>query len=534
VRPRRLTLGADRDFVAQAVQTLAQRAPTLERLRHEPFDLLVVGGGIVGAGTAALAARLGLRVALVERADFGAGTSSASSKLIHGGLRYLGMGDFGLVREALREAVVLKRTVAPHLVQELDFVLPVYRGGPYGTTAVRAALGLYGGLTGSFRSRGRIVSSADACELVPLLRRDGLRAAGLYADAQTNDARLCLANVRAAADAGAAVANRLEVVGIERSGPVTIVQARDLLGGDAIDVSTRAVVNASGPWVDEVRRLEDRRAGTTVALSKGAHLVLDRPGAWGAALTIPVDRTRVSFAIPWEGLLLLGTTDRAVELGDASSTVTAQEEAQILAEAGRVLPPEALRPDAIRSRFAGLRVLPLTDGSTARARREVTLTRGRLGVLSVAGGKLTTYRLIAQAVLESLRADLGLAGSVATTFPLPGAGEPAATAAALGAAYPDLPPQLALHLARAYGSLAAEVLADAADRADALEPLAPGAPDVVAQALYARDREWATGAEDVIRRRTTLGLRGLDSPALRERLAELLTEPGAVLEHRPA
>jgi glycerol-3-phosphate dehydrogenase len=516
-----------------AVQTLAQRATTLARLEGERFDLLVVGGGIVGAGTAALAAGLGLRVALLERADFAAGTSSASSKLIHGGLRYLRMGDFGLVREALREARVLRRTVAPHLVHELDFVLPIYRGGPYGRASIRAGLALYAGLTGSLSSRGRVGPVAHAGDLVPLLRREGLVAAGLYADAQTNDARLCLANVRAAADAGAAVANRVEVVGIERAGNDTIVQARDLLGGAAIAIAARTVVNAAGPSVDDIRRLEDPRAGTSVALSKGAHLVLDRPGEWRAALTVPIDRTRVSFAIPWEGMLLLGTTDRALEPGEDALGVTAREEAQILAEAGRVLPPEALRPEAVRARFAGLRVLPLTDGSTAQARREVTLSRGRLGVLTVAGGKLTTYRAIAHSVLDALHGDLGLPRVRRRAVPLPGAADPEAAATALRRAVPGIEPELARHLARTYGSLAADVLAAAADRADALEPLAPGALDVVAQALYARDREWAIDADDVLRRRTTLALRGLDSPALRERVEGLLAAPGVSLE-RPA
>ena len=265
-------------------------------------------------------------------------------------------------------------------------------------------------------------------ELVPQLRRDGLAAAGLYGDAQTNDARLCLANVRAAADAGAAVANRVEAVGLEQAGNGLVVHARDLLGDVPLEVAARSVVNAAGPSVDEVRRLEDARAGTSVALSKGAHLVLDRPGEWRAALTVPIDRTRVSFAIPWEGMLLLGTTDRALEDGEDAREVTAGEEAQILAEAARVLPPEALRPGAIRARFAGLRVLPLTGGSTAQARREVTLSRGRLGMLSVAGGKLTTYRAIARSVLDVLRVDLDLARVPRRAVPLPGAADPEAVA----------------------------------------------------------------------------------------------------------
>jgi glycerol-3-phosphate dehydrogenase len=342
------------------------------------------------------------------------------------------------------------------------------------------------------------------------MRRDGLRAAGVYPDAQTNDARLCLANVRAAADAGAAVANRAEVVAIDRSGADLVLQLHDRLGDEWFDLRAAQVVNATGAAVDALRRLEDPAAGTSVVLSKGAHLVLDPPHDWRAALTIPVDRSRVSFAIPWEGLLLLGTTDSAVEPGDDALDVTAAEERQILDEAARGLDRALLAPDRVRARFAGLRVLPSGDGATAHARREVVLSRGRLGVLSVAGGKLTTYRLIAGSVLRAL------GHTPPPALPLPGACDPATLAL-------DADPRLALHLARTYGTLARDVLA--CDRPDALEPLAPGAPDVVAQAVYARDREWAHDADDVLRRRTTLALRGLDTPEVRERVRALLAEP---------
>jgi glycerol-3-phosphate dehydrogenase len=456
------------------------------------FDVVVIGGGIVGAGTAALAARHGLRVALLERADFGAETSSASSKLIHGGLRYLRLGDVRLVREGLHESRVLQRHVAPHLVHELPFVLPVYRRAPYGPLAIGAALAAYGALA---RRRPSVVSAARAQRLVPHLRRDGLRAAGVYVDAQTNDARLVLANVRAAADGGAFVANRCEVVGIERG----VVHT-----STGLELRTRHVVNATGAAVDAVRRLEDPRAGTSVALSKGVHLVLDLPAGWHAALAVPLDKARIAFAVPWEGMLLLGTTDEPAE----RATVSDEDEAQILREAARALPPEVLARDAVRARFAGLRVLPLTSRSTAEARREVTLSRGPLDMVSVAGGKLTTYRVIAHAVLRELGYRVP-----ATPVPLPGAGDPAAIAAQL-----DLDPPLALHLARTYGTLAQEMLAVSED----LRPLAPGAPEVAAQVVYAREREWAVDVDDVLRRRTTLALRGLATPAVRAEIGTLL------------
>jgi glycerol-3-phosphate dehydrogenase len=491
---------------------VTERSLALERLRGERFDLLVVGGGIIGAGIAEVASRHGFRVVLVERDDFASGTSSASSKLVHGGLRYLRLGHFSLIREALAEVHALSRVVAPHLVRPLPFVLPVYRGGPYGRIPIRGALWSYAGLTGAVSERGRMIAPAAAAALVPPLRLDGLRAAGLYPDAQTDDARLCLANLRGAADAGAAVLNRVELAALER-GPVA--HLRDTLSGERFEVAVRAVVNAAGPWIDDVRRLEDPRTGTSVSLSRGAHLVLERDGGWGAAVTTPIDRTRVAFAVPWAGRLLVGTTDSAFE-GDARTIEpTVAEERQILGEAALALEVEAL--GAVRARFAGVRVLPAGAVATARAHRETMLSTGPLGMVSVAGGKLTTYRRIALAVLHRLRGELGLHRIDRRPRPLPGAADPEIAADALRRRHPELDPRLASHLAGAYGRLAEEVIA-----AGSLEPLGDGLLEVEAQVLYARAREWAVSAEDVLRRRTTLSVTGRDSEAVHRRVEELL------------
>ena len=480
------------------------RELALERLARESFDLLVIGGGIVGAGVAARAAELGLAVALVDRADFASATSSASSKLIHGGLRYLRMGDFRLVREALSEGQALLGIVAPHLVRRLPFVLPVYDGGPYGKTAIRSALWLYRALAGQ-RVGGSIITPTEAAALVPSLRLDYVKTAGLYVDAQTNDARLCLANVRAAAECGAVVLSYAEVVAIDHGG----AEVADRVGDSVVAVRARAIVNATGPWVDHVRRLEDPSAGTSVTLSKGAHLVLDRPPGWEAAVTIQVDKARVSFAIPWEGMLLLGTTDEPFDAAPEMLAATDADERQILAEAARGLVAEAIRPDAVRARFAGLRVLPAARRGTAKARRETTITVGPRGMVTVAGGKLTTYRRIAGGVLEALRPQLGLQRLDSRPTPLPGAADPEAVAAELCRERPELDPTVASSLAHTYGSLAADVLATDPD-------------PFVAQVRYARDHEWAVNADDVLRRRTTLALRGLATPELRAKVDELM------------
>jgi glycerol-3-phosphate dehydrogenase len=503
---------------------LTVREAATEELGRRAFDLLVIGGGITGAGIAAEAARAGLAVALVDRGDFGAGTSSASSKLIHGGLRYLRLGDVRLVREAHQERRMLMQFVAPHLVRRLPFVLPVYEHGPYGRVTLQAGLVLYSALA---RARlQRLLPPERARDRVPSLRLDGLRSCGLYADAVTHDARLCLANIRAAAEAGATVLNYAEVHEL-RTVHGRIVGAEALVDGTAISVSARAVVNATGPWGDAVRRFEDPSATPSIRLSKGAHVLVELDEPWPAALTIPHDKVRVSFALPWQGMLLLGTTDTLHDGEPEAVEADAADVEQILAEAAVAITPDLLRPEAVRSTFAGLRVLPRGDGSTTSARRETVYLRGPSGMLSVAGGKLTTYRRIALAALNLLRAELGVHRLDRTPFPLPGAIDPNEGVQRLAGRFPDLESPVRAHLVHLYGSLAEEVVAPAAADPDLLQQIHPGGPDLVVQVLYARDVEWARRPEDVLRRRTTLALRGLSDEDVVRRVEGILRTRGA-------
>jgi glycerol-3-phosphate dehydrogenase len=484
------------------------RGRALDQLAAQRFDLLVIGGGIVGAGVAGEAARAGLAVALVDRGDFGSQTSSASSKLIHGGLRYLRLGDLRLVLEAHHERRALMRVVAPHLVRRLPFLLPLYRHGPYRPRTIRLALGLYSALA---RDRlGGVVPPDRARRSVPALRLENLHGCGAYADAWTHDSRLCLANVRSAADAGATVLNYAEVTALRRAGGRAVgAEIRDVLDDTTVSLSARAIVNATGPWVDRVRLLEDPGARPSSRLSKGVHVLVDLEQPWTAALTIPHDRLRVSFAVPWEGMLLLGTTDELYEGEPDDVAATDEDVERIFQEAAVAVDSALLRTDSVRFRFAGLRVLPGAEGSTARARRETVLLRGPAGMLSVAGGKLTTYRRIALDALEALRSDLGPTRLDRTPVPLPGATGLSAATARVARRFPDLDPAVRLHLAHLYGSLAEEVLEPAGDEPALLERLHPGAPDLAAQVPYARTREWACTLDDILRRRTTLGLRGL-------------------------
>jgi glycerol-3-phosphate dehydrogenase len=497
---------------------LEWRGQALEELAGREFDLLVVGAGIVGAGIANEAARAGLAVALVDKGDFGAATSSSSSKLIHGGLRYLRLGDVRLVREAHKERRALMRVVAPHLVRRLPFLFPVYERGPYRAFTIQTALWLYSTLA---RERlGGLVPPERSRRSVPPLRLEGLRGCGLYADAWTHDSRLCLANVRAAADAGATVLNYAEVAALRKTGGrVTGADVLDLVGGESASIAARVVVNATGPWVDRLRRLEDPGAAPSVRLSKGVHALLRLEQPWSAALTIPHDPVRVSFAVPWEGMLLLGTTDTLYEGEPDGVTATPEDVDQILAEAAVALDADVLRPEAIRSVFAGLRVLPGAEGTTASARRETVYLPGPAGMLTVAGGKLTTYRQIALDALGQVRGELGLHRLPGRPVPLPGAAGLPEAGVHLARAYPNLEPAIRSHLAHLYGSLAAEVLEDATDNPSLFERLNPEAPDIAAQAFYAQRREWACKPEDILRRRTTLELRGLRPTA---KLAEAL------------
>jgi glycerol-3-phosphate dehydrogenase len=287
-------------------------------------------------------------------------------------------------------------------------------------------------------------------------------------------------------------------------------------------VDARAVVNAAGPWVDRVRRLEDPAAGRSVVLAKGVHALVSADAPWEAALTIPQDRLRVTFAVPFYGMLLLGTTDEPHDGEPSEVAVEATDVDQVVSEAAVAVEPSLVAAERVRATFAGLRVLPAATRDSVSARRETVLSRGRGGMLSVAGGKLTTYRRIALGTLERLRSELGLHRIDQRPWPLPGVGD--ASSLQLPA---DLDPALRNHLLHLYGSLATQVLAPALDDPTLLEPIHPEGPDIAVQALYAATNEWAVTPEDVLRRRTTVFYRGLADEDARRRVEELLARASA-------
>ncbi|WP_420819157.1 FAD-dependent oxidoreductase [Nonomuraea lactucae] len=520
---------------AMSSATISGRAETREELSRSTYDLLVIGGGILGTSVTWMAAQAGLRVAMVDAGDFAGATSSASSKLVHGGLRYLQTGNVKLVAENHRERRALAGEIAPHLVKPLTFVVPVYRGGPHGAAKLGAGVFLYSALSVFGDGLGRVISPQQALAKVPALRGEGLRAAAVYGDHQMNDSRVAVMTVRAAVDAGAVVLNHAEVVGLRKSGPsgtgtVSGADLRDRLDGTEFGVNARLVLNATGPWVDHLRRMEDPGAAPSIRLSKGAHLVMRRHEPWKAALTIPIDKYRVSFAIPWEDHLLLGTTDEAYEGDPADVRATDADLSQILDEAGHGVRDTQLRREDITYAFAGLRVLPGGPGGVSSAKRETVLTRGAGGMLSVAGGKWTTYRHIGKVVLDALAHLPGRPlgddlADILPAVPLPGLASPEAVALRLWTDREPgtrMDPLVARHLASHYGSIAFDLARLIRDEPSLGERIHPDGPDIWAQAVYARDREWAVTADDVLRRRTTLTVRGLDTPEVRARVQSLL------------
>ncbi|WP_285747836.1 glycerol-3-phosphate dehydrogenase/oxidase [Lentzea sp. NBRC 105346] len=499
-----------------------QRALSREALQQGRFDVVVIGGGILGIATTWAAARSGLRVALVESGDFAGATSSASSKLVHGGLRYLAMGPSAvpMVRENHMERRALGDRLAPHLVRPLPFLVPVYKGGPHSRFVLGAGVTLYSALSGFGDGMGKVLSAKRAYDMVPQLKVDGLRGAAMYYDHQMNDSRVAITAARAAAEAGAVLLNHISVVGLRKTGSrVTGVDLRDAAGEFGVDA--RVVVNATGPWLDVLRRMENPAADPSIRLSKGAHLVMRTKAPWQAALTIPVDDVRVSFAIPWEGQLLLGTTDEEYIGDPAAVSATDADVDQILDEAGTAV--TGLSRADLAYTFAGLRVLPGGPGDTSHAKRETVITAGSGGMISVAGGKWTTFRKIGATVLARVNAELGRASTGPLDgVALPGAATPESIGAVLGTAWDALPDDVVKHLATHYGTTSHEVVALGLENPALLERVHPDGPDIWAQVVHARRNEWASEVDDVLRRRTTVTVRGLDTESVRARTSELL------------
>jgi glycerol-3-phosphate dehydrogenase len=520
------------------------RETARRRLEDEQFDLLVVGGGATGAAVARDAATRGLQVALCERGDFASQTSSQSSKLIHGGLRYLQQGDFPLVFEALAERRRLLET-APHLCRPREFLYPAYAGSFPSPMLLSLGVGLYDALAlWQAPVRSRRLDSREVRRLVPWLRSAGLQAAQQYVDCQTDDARLVLENVLDAVGAGAAAVSQVEIQADQRqSGSIRVAQAMDRDRGDRFEIRARLLVNATGPFCDSFSGGPPRLRPTL-----GVHLVVDgdRLPTFGRAVVAHSPRDdRLVFVLPAGRRSIVGTTETDWPVPDGPARPPRPED-EIRAHASDVeylletvnhaFPPAELQPGDVLSTFAGLRPLINRGRATgATTSREHAIWSDASGWLHVAGGKLTTMRSMAEEVVDRAIEMLREGGRKGTLRPcqtrgrpFPGAGKPN-----LGSV--ELAPDIEAHLIETYGARVDQVLALVATDASLGRRLDPELPYLAAELVFAIRSDLACEVEDVLRRRVPLALfsrtHGLD---VAEETADLLARERGWSEQRRA
>ncbi|HEU4618998.1 MAG TPA: glycerol-3-phosphate dehydrogenase/oxidase [Gammaproteobacteria bacterium] len=478
----------------------------------DAYDLIVIGAGINGASIAREAAAQGLDVLLLDQADFGGGTTSASTRLIHGGLRYLEHGEIALVRESLRERETLLK-VAPHLVEPLGLYIPIYLGGRRARWQIGIGLMLYDWLSAGRSLPGhRMLSRDELLEQVPGLATDELVGGAFYYDAQvTFPERLVIENVIAAVEHGARALSYARVTGVATAGgAVAGVEWRDRHGAVG-KAAARLVVNATGPWVDRVVGA----AGEGLPLiggTKGSHLVVEGfRGAPDAAIyTEAVSDGRPFFVIPWNGLYLIGTTDLRYEGDPGEAVITDAELEYLVEETERLFPASGGVAPHVLYTQSGIRPLPYEPDKdeSAVTRRHLLHAHAVRGLYSVVGGKLTTHRALARQALERLRRDAGLAEDAPDLddAPLPGAAEPAARDALLAELARRFGEPEARRLWHTYGARAERMLDRVRERPELGETREPGVTPLPAELLHAVEAEWAVTLVDILQRRCMLGL----------------------------
>lgn len=485
----------------------------IEAFTDETFDLCIVGGGITGAGAALDAASRGWRVALIERGDFASGASSASSKLIHGGLRYLEHGHFGLVYEALQERGLLLRN-APHLVEPLAFAIPFYAGQRIAPWKWRLGLTLYDFLAGRANIvRSRCLARRDLQAKLIGLRGQGLAGGALYYDALMDDARLCLAVLQTAARHGAVVANYVAAFAFEKAhGAITGVWAEDQPSGRRFLIRSRTVLNAAGPGADAVCRLAGDSDEAHLQPSKGVHIIAPQRGHRAAALFLHPRDVRVFFVIPWYGKTLVGTTDTFSKPGDNPLKVD-QEDIEYLLDGYNHYFDPGLNANDVMGAFAGLRpLLRARTGEPSSRSREYRLHASPSGLVTALGGKYTTFRRMAEAIVDLLAARLGKKRRSGTReLPLAGTPETAwplfvdRTVSVIARRH-SLPRDCAMHLVRRYGNQV-ESVAERINRVEnGFARVHAEEPDVIGEQAWQREEEMAICAADYYLRRSRIGM----------------------------
>jgi glycerol-3-phosphate dehydrogenase len=494
-----------------------QRTAALSALATEDFDILVIGGGVNGAGVALDAVSRGLKVALVESHDYAAGTSSRSSKLIHGGLRYLEQYDFKLVREALHERELMVSTQCPHLVKPVSFLYPLTEKVKE-RTYVGAGLALYDALRGFKRAlpSHKHLTGKTIANISPSLRQDIITGAIRYFDAQVDDARHTMMIARTAARHGAVMATCVRVDNLVRSGKKVVgVVATDLKSGKSLTISAKVTIMCAGVWSDELHKKFDLTPGYSVAMSKGVHIVVPQSAIHSQDGIILKTEVSVLFLIPWGDKWIVGTTDTPYE-GDREKPLATQEDVQyLLDQANRVLEPK-LRAEDILGVFAGLRPLVANNSKSATTKlsREHTVDHPAPGFVSLAGGKYTTYRVMAKDAVDLAALDLRriVSDSVTEKLPLIGADGYFALKQQVSkiANESNLPEATVQHLLDRYGSLISEVLEIIESDPTMGERLIPDLPYIKAEIVHAASHEGALSVEDVLLRRTRISFEASD------------------------
>ena len=511
-----------------------QRADALAQLAERSFDVLVIGGGITGAGVARDAAMRGLSVALVEASDFASGTSSRSSRLVHGGVRYLEHGQLGLVFEACRERRILA-TIAPHLVRPLQFMWPVYEKARIRLWKLRAGLFLYDALAlGRNLGRHRTLSTRVVTALEPELRHLGLTGGASYFDAATDDIRLTLATVLSARDSGAIVLNHVSVHDLAMtSDGVCGARALDLRSGGDVEIRARAVVNAAGPWSDAIRRMAEPQARRAVRGTKGVHVSVPRDRIRNnGALTLlsPIDG-RVMFVLPAGAFSIIGTTDTDFDGRPDRVRATSADVTYLLRSANAFFPGAHLTASDVVSAWAGIRPLVVSGARDPdAASREHAIAWTVPGLLSVTGGKLTTYRAMASEVMDTIARRLRIGHGRAATHnaALPGGDiesledELALARATVGA------PDIAEHLVHAYGTRWRAIWQMASVDRSLAERLVPELPYIAAELDWGVTHEMARTLGDLLIRRLHVAFETRDhalaiAPAVAEHLASRMS-----------
>ncbi|HYK64429.1 MAG TPA: glycerol-3-phosphate dehydrogenase/oxidase [Patescibacteria group bacterium] len=490
------------------------RQKSLTRFRDEDFDLAVIGGGINGAAAARDASMRGLKVALIERGDFAGATSSRSSKLIHGGFRYLPQFQFKLVYEALRERERLRHVTAPHLVHPIQFLFPVYKRRGFNRLTMAMGLTMYDLFARvPFKEWHTSLNAAEVRETEPALSREGLTGGAMYFDAWADDARVTFENVLDADLHGAAVANyaAVESFGIA-GGTIASVRVRDLLGGITCELRAKAFLNAAGPWVDQIRRMDDPAAKPCVRLTKGVHIVFARTVLpVRESLVLADEQGRIVFVMPHDRYVLVGTTDTDFAGDPATVRTEASDVEYLIAVLAESLPGIKLTKADVATSFAGLRALIREEKEApSSVPREEVILESPSGLMTVAGGKFTTHREIAEKLVDMAMQRLGRHAGIAPTLktPLPGARPLEASEDAGGAAALRTMPSAAADILRArYGTRAPIVARIASRRPELAEPLSRNCPAIGAEVVNAVANEMARSVADFLIRRTSLSWR---------------------------